>query len=89
MCGSRENGGFKSPLENHKFLYVFFRNCGTDPLEMQLDSLGPIASQQGSVRPSVKYVNDFLGSRLWCLTVSSSLSYWYPGSSVVPNCIDS
>ena len=24
-----------------------------------------------------------LGSRLWCLTVSLLLSYWYPGSDVV------
>ena len=30
-----------------------------------------------------------LGSHLWCLTVSLSLSNWYPGSGVVLNCIDS
>ena len=30
-----------------------------------------------------------LGSRLWCLTVSLSLSHWYPGSGVVHVCIDS
>ena len=30
-----------------------------------------------------------LGSRLWCLTVSSSLSHWYPGPGVVLDCIDS
>ena len=30
-----------------------------------------------------------LGSRLWCLTVSLSLSHWYPGSGVVLHCIDS
>ena len=30
-----------------------------------------------------------LGFRLWCLTVSLSLSYWYPGSGVVLDCIDS
>ena len=28
-----------------------------------------------------------LGSRLWCLTVSLSLSHWYPGSGVVLDCI--
>ena len=28
-------------------------------------------------------------SRLWCLTVSLSLSHWYPGSGVVLDCIDS
>ena len=28
-------------------------------------------------------------SRLWCLTVSLSLSLWYPGSGVVLDCIDS
>ena len=30
-----------------------------------------------------------LGSRLWCLTESLSLSHWYPGSDVVFDCIDS
>ena len=25
----------------------------------------------------------------WCLTVSMSLSHWYPGSGVVLECIDS
>ena len=30
-----------------------------------------------------------LDSRLWCLTVSLSLSHWYPGSDVVLDCIDS
>ena len=29
-----------------------------------------------------------LGSRLWCLSVSLLLSHWYPGSSVVLDCID-
>ena len=28
-------------------------------------------------------------ARLWCLTVSLSLSHWYPGSGVVLDCIDS
>ena len=30
-----------------------------------------------------------LGSRLWCLSVSLSLSHWYPGSGVVLDCIHS
>ena len=30
-----------------------------------------------------------LGSRLWRLTLSLSLSNWYPGSGVVHDCIDS
>ena len=30
-----------------------------------------------------------LGSRLWCLTVSLSLSHWYSGSGLVLDCIDS
>ena len=30
-----------------------------------------------------------LGSRLWCITVSLSLSGWYPGSGVEINCINS
>ena len=29
-----------------------------------------------------------LGTRLWCLTVSLSLSHWYPGSGVVLDCIN-
>ena len=29
-----------------------------------------------------------LGSRLWCLNMSLSLSFWYPGSGVVLYCID-
>ena len=31
----------------------------------------------------------FVCSRLWCLTVSLSLSHWYPESGVVLDCIDS
>ena len=27
-------------------------------------------------------------SRLWCITMSVSLSHWYPGSGVVLDCID-
>ena len=30
-----------------------------------------------------------LGSSLWCLPVSLSLSHWYLGSGVVLDCIDS
>ena len=30
-----------------------------------------------------------LGSRLWCLAVTLSLSHWYPGSGVVFDCVDS
>ena len=30
-----------------------------------------------------------LGSRLWCLIVTLSLSHWYPGSGVVLDCVDS
>ena len=30
-----------------------------------------------------------LGSRSWCLTVSLSLSHWYPGLVVVLDCVDS
>ena len=30
-----------------------------------------------------------LGSSLWCITVSLSLSHWYPRSGVVLDCIDS
>ena len=30
-----------------------------------------------------------LGSHLWCLIVTLSLSHWYPGSGVVLDCIDS
>ena len=31
---------------------------------------------------------DLLALGLWCLTVSLSLSHWYPGSGVVLDCID-
>ena len=30
-----------------------------------------------------------LGSRLWCLSFSLSLSHWHPGSGLVLYCIDS
>ena len=30
-----------------------------------------------------------LGSRLWCITVSLSLSHWYLGSVMALDCIDS
>ena len=29
------------------------------------------------------------GSRLWCITVSLSLSHWFPGSNVALDFIDS
>ena len=29
------------------------------------------------------------GPRLWCLSMSLSLSHWYPWSGVVLDCIDS
>ena len=32
---------------------------------------------------------DLLALVVWCLTVSLSLSHWYPGSGVVLDCIDS
>ena len=32
---------------------------------------------------------DLLALVFWCLTVSLSLSHWYPGSSVVLDCLDS
>ena len=32
---------------------------------------------------------DLLALVFWCLTVSLSLSHWYPGSGVVLDCIDS
>ena len=32
---------------------------------------------------------ELFDSRLWCLTLSLSLSHWYPGSGVVLDCIDS
>ena len=34
-------------------------------------------------------VNCWESADLWCLTVSLSLSHWYPGSGVVLDCIDS
>ena len=35
------------------------------------------------------FSNLSIGSRLWCLTVSLSLSHWYSGSGVVLDSIDS
>ena len=32
---------------------------------------------------------DDLLALVWCLTVSLSLSHWYPGSGMVLDCIDS
>ena len=40
-----------------------------------------------SLRASVYYLLALLS--LWCITVSLSLSHWYPGSGVVIDCIDS
>ena len=37
--------------------------------------------------PAGKELTSWLS--LWCLTVSLSLSHWYPGSGVVLDCIDS
>ena len=42
------------PTGKSKVAICFLRNIGTDPLEKQLDPLGPIASRGRSVRPSVK-----------------------------------
>ena len=42
---------------------------------------GPCGHLLGKGRP--------LGSRLWCITVSLSLSHWYPGPGVVLDRIDS
>ena len=81
--------GSKPALETTSFYAVSLKTLVQTPLKMQLDPFGPIASQQGSLLPSVKYVNDFLGSRLCCLTVNLSLSHWYPGPGVVLYCIDS
>ena len=43
------------PLVKSQVAKGFLRNSGMDPLERQLDPLGPIASRRRSVRPSVKY----------------------------------
>ena len=37
----------------------FLRNSGTDPLEKQLDPMGPIASKGRSVRPSKNCDDDY------------------------------
>ena len=38
--------------------------------------------------PAGKGLTSWLSFRLWCLTVSLSLSHWCPGSGVVLDCID-
>ena len=58
----------------------FFLSCGCFAFE-HVCLLGPCGHLLGKGWP--------LGSRLWCLTVSLSLSHWYPGSGVVLDCIDS
>ena len=47
------------PSPDHKLLYISLGiiSTGTDPLEKQLDPLGPFAPRGRSVRPSVKYVD--------------------------------
>ena len=39
--------------------------------------------------PAGKGLTSWLSFVLWCLTMSLSLSHWYPGSGVVLDCIDS
>ena len=50
-------GGLEHPGKSQVAIGLL-RNTGTDPLEKQLDPLGPIASQGRFVRPSVKNVDD-------------------------------
>ena len=49
----------RGPPEKSQVAMGFLRNSRTDTLDRQLDPLGPIASPGMSVRPSVKYVDDF------------------------------
>ena len=60
MGGSRAQGvrtSDRGPLENHMLLYFSLEILVRSPLEKQLDPLGPIASREKSVWPSVKYVD--------------------------------
>ena len=86
MGGYRgERGGYKgseSPIENHKLLYVSLKILVQTLLQKQLDPLGPIASWERSLQPSVKYVEDckiivripspeeFCGSAQWHVVIN-------------------
>ena len=58
MGGSRGRGGTEGPDPPVKSQVAigFLRNSGTDPLREANGPMGPIASRERSVRPSVKYV---------------------------------
>ena len=46
------------PVEKSQMAIGFLRNTSTEPLEKQLDTLGPITSRGRFVRPSFKYIDD-------------------------------
>ena len=73
MAHDSQNGRAK---ENIKLSH-----SGPSQLPFSKMLYGPCGHLLGKVWP--------LGFRLWCLTVSLSLSRWYPGSGVVLDCIDS
>ena len=51
--------GVRTPLENHKLLYISLEILVRIPLEKQFDPSGPTASWGRSVWPSVKYNDDY------------------------------
>ena len=53
-----QGGPCPPPSEKPKEPIGFLRNTSLDPLEKQLDPLGPIASKGRFIQPFVKYVDD-------------------------------
>ena len=70
-------------MVSEDFLINFYGSLGANHPGYRCDDgqFEPQGHLLGKGRP--------LGSRLWCLTLSLSLSHWYPGSGVVLDCIDS
>ena len=58
QIGERGQGVRTPQPGNLQVAMCFLRDTGTDPLEKQLDFMGPNATRMRSVQPSVKYVDD-------------------------------
>ena len=67
-----------------------YQGCLVDSALGDCDCLGQpykdVQADQDTYCPDMPK-GKFLGSRLWCLTVSLLLSHWYPGSGVVLDCM--
>ena len=59
MSISRWAGGSPTKQEKPHVVSGFPRNSGTDTLREAIGSSGPITSQGSSIRPNLKYVDDY------------------------------